>query len=123
MPIFNKDIIALATKNTNFQQEVFYDDQCQIVLMHLEPGQDIGEETHDADQTTFVVAGEGHAKIDGKSTKITPNHVVVVPKGSSHNFINEGEGPMKIFTVYSPPAEDKGVSHKTKEEAEEAEED
>ena len=34
----------------------------------------------------------------------------------------KGEGPLKLFTVYSPPAEDEGVSHKTKQEAE-AEED
>ena len=46
-----------------------------------------------------------------------------MPKGASHNFINKGEEPLKIFTVYSPPAEELGVSHKTKEEAEAAEED
>ena len=93
MAIFNKDIIALATKNTNFQQEVYYDAQCQIVMMHLQPGEDIGEETHDADQTTFVVSGEGQAKIDGHTTKISPNHIVVVPKGAEHNFINKATSP------------------------------
>ena len=123
MAIFNKDIIELTTKNTNWQKEVYLDEQCQIVMMNIPVGEDIGEETHQADQTTFIVAGEGQVKIDGKSSKITPNHIVVVPKGSSHNFINKGEEPLKIFTVYSPPAEDPGVSHKTKEEAEAAEKD
>ena len=123
MAIFNKDIIELTTKNTNWQKEVYLDEQCQIVMMNIPVGEDIGEETHQADQTTFVVAGEGQVKIDGKSSKITPNHIVVVPKGSSHNFINKGEEPLKIFTVYAPPAEDPGVSHKTKEEAEAAEKD
>ena len=123
MAIFNKDIIELTTKNTQWQKEVYLDEQCQIVMMNIPPGEDIGEETHQADQTTFVVAGEGQCKIDGKSTKITPNHIVVVPKGASHNFINKGDGPLKIFTVYAPPAEDPGVSHKTKAEAEAAEAD
>ena len=123
MAIFNKDIIELTTKNTNWQKEVYLDEQCQIVMMNIPVGEDIGEETHQADQTTFIVAGEGQVKIDGKSSKITPNHIVVVPKGSTHNFINKGEEPLKIFTVYSPPAEDPGVSHKTKEEAEAAEKD
>ena len=119
--IFNKDVIDLATKNTMWQKEVYRDEQCQIVLMNIPAGEDIGEETHEADQTTFFVSGEGQVKVDGKSTKVTPNHMVVVPKGANHNIINKGEEPLKLFTVYSPPAEEPGVAFKTKEEAEAAE--
>ena len=123
MAVFNKDIIDLATKNKNFQKEVYYDENCQIVLMSIEPGDDIGEETHDADQTTFFVAGEGQAVVDGSRTKVTPNHIIVIPKGAKHNIINKGEEPLKLFTVYSPPAEEQGVNFKTKEAAEAAEEE
>ncbi|MBB4615916.1 cupin domain-containing protein [Sphingomonas abaci] len=122
MAIFNKDMVALATKNTHFQKEVYRDENCQIVLMSIEPGDDIGEETHDADQTTFFVAGEGQAKVDGSTTKVTPNHLIVIPKGALHNIINKGDEPLKLFSVYSPPAEEPGVDHKTKAEAEAAEE-
>ncbi len=80
MAIFNKDMVALATKNTHFQKKVYRDENCQIVLMSIEPGDDIGEETHDADQTTFFVAGEGQAKVDGSTTKVTPNHLIVIPR-------------------------------------------
>ena len=121
--MFNKDIIALATKNTHFQKEVYYDENCQIVMMSIEPGDDIGEETHDADQTTIFVAGEGQAVVDGSRSKVTPNHMIVIPKGAKHNIINKGDEALKLFTIYSPPAEEEGVSHKTKEEAEAAEED
>ncbi|QYF86641.1 cupin domain-containing protein [Brevundimonas sp. PAMC22021] len=123
MAVFNKDIIKLTTDNKHFQKEVYYDEQCQIVMMSIEPGDDIGEETHDADQTTFFVAGEGQVVVDGSRSKVTPNHIVVIPKGALHNIINKGEEPLKLFTVYSPPAEEEGVSHKTKAEAEAAEED
>jgi mannose-6-phosphate isomerase-like protein (cupin superfamily) len=121
MAVFNKDIIAQATKNKNFQQEVYYDEQCQIVLMSIEPGDDIGEETHEADQTTFFVSGQGQAVVDGSKTKVSENHLIVIPKGAKHNIINQGDEPLKLFTVYSPPAEEQGVSHKTKAEAEAAE--
>ncbi len=121
MAIFNKDIIKLTSENKFYQKEVYHDENCQIVMMSIEPGDDIGEETHDADQTTFFVVGEGQAVLDGKRTKCTPNHMVIIPKGTKHNIINKGEGPLKIFTVYSPPAEEPGVSHKTKAEAEKAE--
>ena len=119
MAIFNKDVIAMTTKNTFFQKEVYHDDNCQIVMMSIEPGDDIGEETHDADQTTFFVSGEGSAVIDGHSTKVSANHLLVIPKGAEHNIINKGDEPLKLFTVYSPPAEEPGISHKTKEDAEE----
>ena len=121
MAIFNKDIIKLATDNTFYQKEIYLDEQVQIVMMSIEPGDDIGEETHDADQTTFFVAGEGQAVLDGHRTKCTANHLVIIPKGTKHNIINKGEEPLKLFTIYAPPAEEPGISHKTKEEAEEAE--
>ena len=123
MAIFNKDMIQTTTKNQHYQKEAYLDENCQIVMMNIEAGEDIGEETHDADQTTFFVAGEGQAVVDGHATKVGPNHLIVIPKGAKHNIINKGSELLKLFTVYSPPAEDPGVSHKTKAEAEAAEED
>ena len=122
MAVFNKDVIKLTETNNNWQKEAYYDEQVQIVMMSIPAGEDIGEETHEADQTTFIVAGEGQVVVEGSRTKVTPNHLVVIPKGSKHNIINKGDGDLKIFTVYAPPAEEQGVSHKTKAEAEAAEE-
>lgn len=122
MAIFNKDMHDLATKNDFFQKEVYRDSNVQIVLMSIPAGEDIGAETHRADQTTFFVGGDGQAVVDGHSTKVTPNHMIVIPKGAVHNIINKGDGPLKLFSVYAPPAEPAGVAHRTKEEAEQAEE-
>lgn len=121
MVAFNKDMVALATRNTHFQQEVYLDKRVQIVLMHLQPGEDIGAETHRADQTTYVVAGEGRAEIDGQGAKVGPNHMIVIPQGALHNITNTGDAPLKLFSVYAPPAEEPGVSFKTKAEAQAAE--
>jgi mannose-6-phosphate isomerase-like protein (cupin superfamily) len=123
MAVFNKDLVEAATKNKYFQKEVYLDDNVQIVLMHLEPGEDIGEETHPADQTTFFVSGEGQAVVDGSRTKVVDNRVIVIPKGAKHNIINKGDAPLKLFSIYSPPAEEPGVAHKTKADAEAAEEE
>lgn len=123
MAIFNKDMVELATRNTHFQQEVYLDKNVQIVLMHLQPGEDIGAETHRADQTTFFVAGEGRAELDGHGTKVGPSHLLVIPQGTVHNITNTGAEPLKLFSVYAPPAEPAGVSFKTKAEAEAAEHD
>jgi mannose-6-phosphate isomerase-like protein (cupin superfamily) len=122
MATFNKDMTKLAQKNDHFQREVYLDKNIQIVLMSLQPGEDIGEETHRADQTTYFVAGTGQAIIDGSRAKVGPNHMIVIPQGARHNIVNKGTEALKLFSVYSPPAEDPGVKHKTKADAMAAEE-
>ena len=122
MAVFNKDMVTLANGNDFFQKEVYRDPQVQIVLMSIPAGEDIGMETHRADQTTFFVSGEGQAVVDGANTKVSPNHMIVIPKGAEHNIINKGTGALKLFSVYAPPAEPAGVAHRTKAEAEAAEE-
>ena len=121
MAIFNKDMVELAGRNDLWQKEVYRDAKVQIVLMNIPAGEEIGMETHPADQTTFIVEGEAQVVIDGHSTKATPNHLVVVPKGAEHNIVNKGTGALKLFSVYAPPAEPEGAAFKTKAEAEEAE--
>jgi mannose-6-phosphate isomerase-like protein (cupin superfamily) len=121
MAIFNKDMVDLAGKNEFWQKEVYRDQKVQIVLMSIPAGEEIGMETHPADQTTFIVTGDAQVVIDGHSTKAGPNHLVVVPKGSEHNIVNKGSGTLKLFSVYAPPAEPEGAAFKTKAEAEDAE--
>jgi mannose-6-phosphate isomerase-like protein (cupin superfamily) len=121
MAIFNKDMIDLAGKNELWQKEVYRDPKVQIVLMSIPAGEEIGLETHPADQTTFIVDGEAHVVVDGRSTKAGPNHLVVVPKGAEHNIANKGSKALKLYSIYAPPAEPEGAAFKTKAEAEEAE--
>ena len=121
MTIFNKDMVDLAGHNELWQKEVYRDAKVQIVLMSIPVGEEIGMETHSADQTTFIVAGEAQIVIDGHSTKATANHLVVVPKGAEHNVVNKGTNALKLFSVYAPPAEPEGAAFRTKAEAEEAE--
>ncbi len=122
MAIFNKDMAKLANGNSHFQQEALRDKNIQIVLMSLAPGEDIGEETHRADQSTFFVSGHGQAVVDGHGTAVSPGHLVVIPQGAKHNIRNTGAEPLKLFSVNAPRAEPAGVSHRTKAEAEAAEE-
>ena len=83
--------------------------------MSVEPGYDIGEETH------VFISGTGEAILDGKKSKFGPNSLVAVPAGTLHNFVNTGQEPLKLFTVYSPPEEEVGTLHRDKAEAEAAE--
>ena len=103
MAIFNKDMIDLAGKNDFFQKEVYRDANIQIVLMSIPAGEDIGMETHRADQSTFFVEGEGQAVVDGTRSKVEPNSLIVIPKGAEHSY-----RILEAFTAVEathPPAE------------------
>lgn len=117
MTIFNKDIFGLAKENSFFRKEILTNEHSQIVLMSVEPGDDIGEESHDVDQVLVFVEGEGEAVLNGERSKIQANSLVVVPAGTQHNFINTGSTALKLYTVYAPPEEAPGTLHKTKAEA------
>lgn len=118
----NEDIVAHAKRNTDFRREILTNEHSQIVLMSVESGDDIGEETHEVDQILYFVSGTGRCVLDGKRERdVKEGSLVVVPAGTLHNFINTGQEPLKLFTVYAPPEEEPGVVHKTKAEAEEAE--
>ncbi len=123
MPSFNQDIAALAQENSFFRKEILTNQHSQLVLMSVNPGDDIGEETHDVDQVLYFLSGSGEAVLDGQRSPISANSLVVVPAGTLHNFVNTGSQPLKLFTIYSPPEEEPGTVHKTKAEAEAAEHD
>lgn len=121
MTPFNKDIVALTLENTDFRRVILTEAHTQIVLMSVEPGDEIGEETHHVDQVLFFVQGEGEAVLNGASSPVKPNSIVVVPAGTLHNFVSKGQRPLKLVTFYSPPEEAPDTVHKTKAEADAAE--
>jgi mannose-6-phosphate isomerase-like protein (cupin superfamily) len=112
----------LARQNEFFRQTVFTGKHSQVVVMTIQPGEDIGEETHDGDQILFFVEGEGEAVLGGVRSAIGPNDMAFVPAGTLHNFVNTGTGKLRLVTVYAPPEHPDGTVHKTKADAEAAEE-
>ena len=115
---FVQDIEALAIKNENFRQVLYTARNCQLVLMALKPGEEIGAEVHKLDQFFRVEEGSGEAVLDGVRSPIQSGFAVVVPAGANHNIINTGNVPLKLYTLYSPPNHRDGVVHPTRADAE-----
>lgn len=104
--------------NSNFRQVLYTAKNSQLVLMSLQPGEDIGEEVHHLDQFIRCEAGVGQAILDGVSYDISDGFAVVIPAGTRHNVINASETEvLKLYTVYSPPEHRDGIIHATKAEA------
>jgi mannose-6-phosphate isomerase-like protein (cupin superfamily) len=118
----NIDIHRLAMENSAFRRVLETGEHCQVVLMSIPPGGEIGEEIHDhVDQVLAFVAGAGEAVLGGQRSSVGPGHLAFVPAGTKHNFVASGDGDLKLYTIYSPPEHAPGTVHETKVEADAAE--
>lgn len=115
---FVEDIERIAVENEEFRRVLYTANHCQLVVMALKPGEEIGAEVHTLDQFFRVEEGTGEAILDGTRTQIRAGSGVIVPAGANHNIINTGSAPLKLYTIYAPPNHRDGVVHHTREEAE-----
>ena len=112
------DIEKVTKRNESFRRVLYTGANLQLVVMTLQPGEEIGEETHDdRDQFFRVEDGEGTIVIDGKRNAVEDDFAVIVPAGALHNVINTGKEPLKLYTIYGPPEHKDGTVHRTKAEA------
>ncbi|HEV2067478.1 MAG TPA: cupin domain-containing protein [Thermomicrobiales bacterium] len=109
--------------NENFRKVLFTGPHSQLVLMTLQPGEEIGTEHHDdRDQFFRIEAGTGEAIIDGETHALSDGVAVVVPAGAEHNVVNTSDSqPLRLYSIYSPAEHPDGTIHKTKAEADAAE--
>jgi mannose-6-phosphate isomerase-like protein (cupin superfamily) len=110
--------------NSYFRQVLFTGKHSQLVVMCLQPGEEIGKEMH-ANIDQFFRIENGNAKLifgEKEERLVVDGDAVVVPAGTYHNVINmSSEKPLKLYTIYAPPAHPDGTVHKTKAEAAAAE--
>jgi mannose-6-phosphate isomerase-like protein (cupin superfamily) len=110
-------------ENDYFREVLFTAPHSQLVVMTLQPGEEIGQETHDdGDQFIRVESGTGEAILDGEKSSLGVGSAVVIPAGVEHNIVNSsGDEPLRLYTVYTPPEHPDGTINKDKAEAEEYE--
>ena len=113
-----QNIEKAAERNTTFRTVLYTAKNCQLVVMSLKPGEDIGAEVHKLDQFFRIEEGEGKAVLDGIEHRIKSGFAILVPAGTHHNIINGSSGSMKLYTLYAPPNHRDGVVHATKADAE-----
>lgn len=102
--------------NTDYRRVLFTGRNTQLVLMTLQPGEEIGRETHaEHDQFIRVESGTGSVVLNGVKHGLSDGVAVVVPAGVEHNVINTSkDAPLRLYTLYSPPEHADGTVHRTK---------
>lgn len=99
------DAETSASQNTAFRR-VLFTGLLQITEMSLLPGEEIGAEVHDVDQTLHVVSGTGLAIFGSSREILRSGDIVVVPAGELHNIVNVGDMRLCLTSTYSSPVHD-----------------
>lgn len=117
------NIMEETLSNENFRKVLTTNEFSQLVVMSLQPGEEIGTEIHNhIDQFIRIEQGTGQAILDGETFSIADDFAIVIPGGTEHNIINTSETEvMKLYIIYSPAEHADGTIHKTKAEADAAE--
>jgi len=103
-------------ENNDYRRVIYTGRYTQLVLMSIKPGVEIGNEIHGLDQ--FIRIEEGQAKLvlnNSEEQQIEKDSAVIIPAGTWHNVINNGQSDLKLYTLYSPPAHLKDTLQPTKE--------
>ncbi len=105
--------------NNNFRKVLYTAKHCQLVLMSLLPGEEIGMEVHNENDQFFrFESGTGKVIIDGNEYSVKDGDTIIVPSGAKHNVINVGKDKLKLYTIYSPAHHKDKIVRATKAEAE-----
>jgi len=111
---FFVDIEKATDQNTDWRRVLHTSSNLQTVVMSVPIGQELGWEVHhDSDQLFRIESGTGQIMVNDTDPKggfighktwdVNASSLVVVPKGTYHNVINNGTDELKFYTVYSPP--------------------
>ena len=106
-------------ENENFRKVLYTGMNSQLVLMALQPKEEIGMEVHpDRDQFFRFEAGQGMVYINDNQYEVADGDAVIVPAGAEHNVVNTSDTEiLKLYTIYSPPEHKDAVLRKTRDEA------
>lgn len=103
--------------NKNFRTALWTGEQMQLTLMSIPVGGEIGLEKHDElDQFIkieegigFVMMGENKEALNIQN-RVNRNYAILIPAGTYHNLKNMGSRPLKLFSLYAPPAHPFGTT-------------
>ena len=120
------DIEKETLKNNYFRKVLYTGKYAQLVVMCLQPGEEINNEVHPkVDQFFRIEEGSAKFVFNKKEKHVIGNGgAIIVPAGTFHEVFNNSKTKkLKLYTIYSPPNHPPKTIHKTKADADKAEEE
>ncbi len=120
------DMEQATIDNEDYRLVNWTGEHIQLVLMSLDPGEEITLEMHKSrDQFIRIEQGEAHVRM-GKTKDhldfdktVGDDWAILIPAGYWHHLENTGNAVLKLYTVYGPPEHAKSTRHESLKEAKE----
>lgn len=94
-------------ENVNYRKVVYTGKHIQLVLMSLEPYEDIPWEIHRGDQFIRVESGSANIYVEHNKYVLNDNDICIIPANKKHYVSNASKKkPLKLYTIYTPPEHD-----------------
>jgi len=106
-------------ENTDYRRVLYTAKNSQLVLMSIEPGDEIGEEIHELDQFIRLESGSATVVLNAETHKVSADSAIIIPAGVKHNVINTGGEILKLYSLYAPPEHKDKTVHITKADEQE----
>ncbi len=111
MNIFCENIEKLTLDNTNYRHVLYTGKHIQLVVMSLNPKEEIDLEIHShTDQFIRIEKGTGIATINEKDEKQKKEYKlidgisIIIPANTWHRITNTSDTEqLKLYTLYAPP--------------------
>jgi mannose-6-phosphate isomerase-like protein (cupin superfamily) len=121
---FVVNIEEVTKQNNTFRTALWTGNHLQVTLMSINVGEDIGLEVHpNWDQFLRIEQGQGVVQMGDRKdhldfqARVYDNYAIMIPAGKWHNLTNTGNQPLKLYSIYAPPAHPHGTVHQTKADA------
>ncbi|MDD4767806.1 MAG: cupin domain-containing protein [Desulfotomaculaceae bacterium] len=123
---FAVNIDAATKQNNCYRIALWTGKHLQLTLMSINVGEDIGLEVHpNLDQFIRIEQGQGIIQMGDRKDRLDcracvgDGFAIIIPAGKWHNLTNTGNVPLKLYSIYAPPAHPHGTVQQTKADAEE----
>jgi mannose-6-phosphate isomerase-like protein (cupin superfamily) len=74
-----------------------------LIFVDNSPGDGPALHRHRYDELFIVQEGQATFTADGREIVAGPGHVVVVPAGRPHGFVNSGDGALRLIAIHQSP--------------------
>jgi mannose-6-phosphate isomerase-like protein (cupin superfamily) len=103
MKVIRNDELRNANNSLEFEGADHGGANVSFFLLDAAPGRGPSLHTHDYAEVFIVLEGQATFRGPDSEREVTGGHVVVVPAGEPHAFVNSGDGPLRQVNIHASP--------------------
>ena len=83
----------------NYRKVLYTAKNSQLVLMTIQPGDEIGQETHDLHQFIRIEGRKALFTLHGAEHSLEDDWAVVIPAETEHDVVNTWDEPLRLYSI------------------------